>query len=185
MGTLAPELAFLPGAPLGMGRHAYCMGLGERAGARYPRNARIQLRDEHPGMELASLLGNTDSFLVVSSAMRRVIEQHTPGVDMEILPFDLHDHRGRLHSRDHAIVNPIGTRDCLDEAASDLIVSALGGILIARRFVLDPGKVEGAPSLFRIGGSPGDYVVDARLARAFLSARFTNVRLTPLEVSGS
>ncbi len=178
-----PDQCFIGGSPDGMGIHMYCMGLGERAAPHYPSPARIFLLEEHPGIRLTSLLGNVNSYLIASSALKGVIERHCEGVDIEYLPCDLHDHRRRLFSRDYFIVNPIGAVDCLDEAASVFLRGPDGSVLRVMRYVLHPDKVARAPSLFRMGEATTEYVVDGRLAKAIEAARFTNVILEPLEVS--
>lgn len=173
---------FITSPPDGMGIHMYRMGLGDRAAAHFPNPARISLREEDPGIALTSLLGNGLSYLIVSSALKDAILGVCEGVEIESLPFDLYDHRGRLYSADYHILNPIGSRDCLDQGASEIM--GRGAFVLVKRMVLSGEKLEGAPSLFRVDVSPTEYIVDERLALAMQGSGITNVVLSELEVTG-
>ena len=178
-----PDQCFLGNSPEGMGLRMYRMGLGVRAAPDFPDPARIFLREQEPGIRLTSLLGNSNSYLIVSSSLNEVIVRHSEGLDIEYLPFDLHDHRKRLFSQDYLIVNPIGGFDCLDEDACDILRGRDGKVLRIQRYALHPAKIARAPSLFRIDKALTEYVVDERLAGAIKASRFTNVILTPLAIA--
>ena len=99
-------------------------------------------------------------------------------MDIEYLPFDLHDHRKRLLSKDYVIVNPIGTFDCLDLKASKIFI----GIRTSRRrrawFIhpsLSAGKLQNAPPLFRIREEPSDLVISYDLAKDLKESNLTNL----------
>lgn len=179
-----PDLCRIADAPEGMGMQHYRLTIGRSAKGRVPDPARISLHEDHPGIRLSSLIGNVMGHLIVQKSLAAVITRLCEGVEIEVFPFDLHDHRGRLYSRDYVIVNPIGTLDCLDLGASDAVRTPSGEIMLFRRMVLDGRKVATAPSLFRPREEPTSYVVDDRFARAVEEGKFTNVVLTPLEVTG-
>ncbi|WP_437323029.1 imm11 family protein [Sorangium sp. So ce381] len=184
-GDLADEdLVLIEDPPRGMGMKSYCMARGVRAVPHYPENAKIDLREENPGIKLSSLLGNTESYLIVSSAMKDVIEQHCQGVDIEYLTFTLYDHRKRVYSRDYWIVNPIGAFDCLDEGASGVKYGKQGSVTKIEKLVLDRGKIDALPALFRVDKEVTEYIVRADLAQALRAGGFTNVLLEALDVVG-
>lgn len=177
------DLVLIEDPPADMGLKSYCMARGVPASPIYPSDARITLREENPGIKLSSLLGNTESYLIVSSALRAVIAQHCAGLEIEFLPFVLHDHRSRVHSRDYCIVNPIGSFSCLDEQASGIKYGTQGSVIKIERFVLDPAKLTSAPSLFRVDKDVTEYIVNEALARAMMDGKFTNVHLDKLSTS--
>src|SRR5690349_5888926 len=109
MGEDAPELCFLHKFVDGIEAKSWCIQRGERLSPFYPKAAKIFMSPEKPGIKLASLIGNTQSMLVVSSDFKDAIEKLCEGVDIEYLPFTLYDHRKRAHSKDYFIINPIGT----------------------------------------------------------------------------
>jgi hypothetical protein len=186
LGRFSDEsLCFIEDSPPGLGLRKYCPSLGDRAAPYYPADARIQLSEEHPGIELSSLLGNNINYLIVSTAFKETIAAHCPSAEIEYLPFDLHDHRGRLYSRDYFIINPIGTYDCLDEAHSGIEYGPDGGVVAIQHPVLHPDKVAEAPALFRVRHRPTVYVVDGVLADTLREKGFTNVVLGELKMSAS
>ncbi|MFY0526213.1 hypothetical protein ACN28I_24785 [Archangium gephyra] len=179
------ELGLTDGPPEDMELRSYCMAFGDSARRFYPKEAKVSLREDHPGIKLSSLLGNTNSYLIVHSEMKELIAAHCQGVEVEYLPFDLYDHRKRLYSRDYFFINPIGTHDCLDPAASGVKIGPEGGVIHVARYVLDPKKSANLPPLLRPKEEPSVYIVSEPLAQALKDKGFTNVYLKPLEFSTS
>ncbi|RKG83445.1 hypothetical protein D7V88_24090 [Corallococcus terminator] len=143
------------------------------------------MSEEHPGIQVSSLLGNSINYLIVSKEFKETIEAHCPRVEVEYLPFDLHDHRGRLFSRDYFIINPIGTHDCLDEESSGIKYGPDGGVVAIRNPMLHPDKVAGAPALFRVRHKPTVYVIDEVLVAAIREKGFTNIVLSELKMASN
>jgi len=186
LGSLSdPDLCRIEDPPRGIGLHKFCPALGDRASPYYPPDPRIQLREEQPGIQLSSLLGNNINYLIVSTAFKETIEAHCQDVEIEYLPFDLYDHRGRLYSRDYFIINPIGLYDCLDEATSGIEYGPEGSVVAINHPQLHPNKVAGAPALFRVHHKPTVYIIDEALAAAIREKGFTNVRLRELQISAA
>ena len=95
---------------------SYDLITGIRVADEYPDgigDVTLQLGEDAPGLELPSFVGNTDSMLIVNSEAAGVIQTHDVG-DIEVIPFKLINHKGRVHSDDYVFLNPIGTIDCLD-----------------------------------------------------------------------
>ncbi|RKG84017.1 imm11 family protein [Corallococcus terminator] len=174
------ELALIDGPPEGMELRSYCMSEGDSSSRFYPKDAKIALQADHPGIKLSSLLGNTSRYLVVHASVKEVISAQCQDLEVEYLPFDLFDHRKRLYIRDYFIINPIGTRDCLDVAASGVKIGPEGSVIHVARFVLDPKKVAPLPALFRPKEEPSVYLVSEALAVALKEKKFTNLQLEPL-----
>ncbi|QDE98869.1 hypothetical protein BHS05_25220 [Myxococcus xanthus] len=156
---------------------------GERLHPVYPPDARICMSRESRGIKLSDIIGNTEGMLIVSKALREAIERHCQGVDIEYLPFTLYDHRKRVHSQDYCIINPIGSLDCLDEAASEVRYGSEGSVIDLGELVLDRTKVENAPQLFRVKQRPNKYVVGVELAREIYDQDFTNILWSELRFS--
>jgi hypothetical protein len=177
------SLAFLHSAPRGLGLNDYCMRRGERIGANYPADAKAYLEAKSPGIKLASLLGNTLSYLIVNTAMKDAILD-TCKCEIEVLPFVLYNHKKRIHSKDYWIINPIGTFDCLNRDASDIRYddpATKAHVLSIRKYVFDSNKLEAAPDLFRIPESPADQFVSERLVKALHAHQCTNILLGEIE----
>ena len=144
----------------GIEMDAYRVGLGKRATDIWPDDARIYMSKDQKGVKLSSLLGTTRNMLIARVDLRRLIEEHCKGVDIEYLPFSLYDHRKRLYSKDYSIINPIGTFDCLDPRKTNAVwdKEKPGRISLLRMPVLDRAKVAKAPELFRIPEAPTDLI---------------------------
>jgi hypothetical protein len=175
-----PRFGFIDMPPEGTEAFTYCMAEGIAASDRYPPDAHILL-EKGSGVKLPDLLGNTDSFLVVSKRAKEVIERMKVG-PVEYLPLAVHDPTDRPLSRDYFIVNPLGSLDCLDLEASE-IEWFEGDVVGIDRYVLDPAKVADAPDLFRIQEEPHEYVMSERLVGALQEIGATNIYLYELEQS--
>ena len=82
------------------------------------------------------------------------------------------DHRGKLASADHGIVNPLGFVDCIDVGASSceqdpLQKDQFGSIT---KLVLDPARVPAGPRVFRLQRAPNLFAVTAELAERLRGA---------------
>ncbi|MBW2661812.1 MAG: hypothetical protein JRD93_07465 [Deltaproteobacteria bacterium] len=171
-----PNLCILSRPPDGLGVKSYRMAKGKKIGVHYPKDAIIYMDDEHPGIKIESLIGNTKGYLIVSREMKECIEEHCTFCEIEYLPFTLYNHKKRVHSQDYFIINPIGTFDCLNLKASQ--IEYLDGEVVGiDNFVVDPRKLEKPPALFRIKEDPRRYVINEELAKAFEEKGFTNVLL--------
>ncbi|CAM3333340.1 hypothetical protein G4177_07765 [Corallococcus sp. ZKHCc1 1396] len=177
------ELLFLDQEPEVMGLDGYCLAAGERLGDGYPEEVKLQSGEDRPGIQLSSVLGNNFNYLIVCSAMKDVIAATCPKDTLECLPFTLLDPRGRVRSQDYFFINPIGGVDGVDAKASDIKYHRSGAIVGIRKLVLDPEKLRGAPSLFRLQQDLQLYVVSEPLARTFQERGFSNVVLRELAVS--
>lgn len=175
------SLCFVSSGPEGMlkGDTRMCQGLAARK--LMPSPAVIRLRDEYPGIKLAGFIGNLPGYLIFNSIGRSIIEQHCARQKIEYLPFDLINHKGRLHSSDYCIVNPLAGFDALNLEASVIDRSPDGGkILDISRIVLDSTKLASAPPLFRLVQKPIVYVMSQALIEALKTAKVNNIAYRPL-----
>jgi hypothetical protein len=187
LGEGGTEWAVLDTPPAALGLSYYRPADGSPMGDQYPEDVELVMSKKYPGVRLGSLLGNTLGYLIVDGEMRKTIEAHSAGAEIEYLPFTLRDPKGRVRSEDYTIVNPIGVVDCLNLDASEVIYldepgdEYHGSVVDVETYVLDPKKLEGAPALFRVKERPDAYVVNEKLAKAFEKSGFANVVLTVIE----
>jgi len=177
------KLAFIDNPPEGLGLYYYCMARGERIGARFPTDAKVFLESRSPGIKLPSLIGNALGYLIVNTEMKSVINECCK-LEVETLPFTLYNHKKRIHSKDYWIVNPIGSIDCLNKAASEIIyaTSSREAVVAVHKFVVDPSKISGEPNLFRVPEDREKYFIGESLAKTFQQHNFTNVFLLEVDV---
>lgn len=174
-----PGFCFLGNVPLGTEPKTHRIAEGFELGGDYPRDARIYMDFKNPGFKLPSLVGNTNSFLIVSGPVKKVIESMNTGI-IEYLPLSIYNHKKRLASNDYFIVNPIGCLDCLDLRASE-ITYFQGHIVKINKYVLSAKKLENAPDIFRIKEDPRVYVISHRLVIELKKIKATNFYIFPLD----
>lgn len=180
------DVCFLSNFVKGIEAKSWCVYRGEALAPLYPKDAKIFLAREDKGLRLCSLIGNDQRMLVVSTEFKELIQKHCPDTNIEYLPFTLYDHRKRVHSRDYFIVNPIGTFDCLDYEASDIVwdEDEPGEVVRIREYVVDKKKAKKAPQLFRFHKDSSTYVIGLKLAEDMYEHDLTNIVWTRLRFSG-
>lgn len=154
------------------------------AGAFLP-DSRIRMDREWPGMQLAGVLGNTSSLLVVHVKFKEIIERFMkPQEVIEFLPLAIINHKGRVASRDYFLVNPVGTLDCLDYKKSAVDRMKDGRVIGVDKFVLSKKKIAWEPALFRPLEAPTEYIINGKITTAFKESGFPdrNVFVESLEI---
>ena len=174
---------FIKDAPDGTEELTYRMARGFRMGDEYPSDARVRMARKYPGFQTPSIIGNTNSFLIVDRQVKGIIEACCEN-EIEWLPLSIYDHRDSLASADHFIANPIGSVDCLDLGASTVVYS---GQDIARvnDHVIDAERAKEGGHLFRIKDDPRRYVISDVLAERLQELGATNLKLVAIKESSS
>jgi hypothetical protein len=179
-----PKFYFSDNRPKGLGISTWQMAEGAPIAHKWPTPPPTLLPDDNsPSTKLPDLIGSTVSYLIVSLRLAAVIKEYCTGVEIEYLPIILLSNKKRPQSTDHCLVNPIGSRDCLNLGLSEIEYTDDKLVVGVDKFVLDPRKLAGAPALFRITEDKNEYVVNETLARAFVPHNFTNLLLKEIEVS--
>ncbi|MCY1082650.1 imm11 family protein [Archangium lansingense] len=156
-----PDFCFLDSYPEGLGLKTYKLGKGQPLKDDYPADARIYMSDKEKGIQVPDLVGNSRSMLITSQRVKEVIERVNQG-PTEYLRVAIYNHKKRVASPDHFILNPLGVVDCLNLRASE-IEYFQGKVVHVDRLVLDPGKLEKAPELFRVRENSRAYVISDRI----------------------
>ncbi len=169
-----PAFCFLDALPEGLGIKSYKLGHGKELGPEYPADARIYMSDRYKGIQVPDLVGNTHGMLVTSKRVKEAFEQVNRG-PVEYLPVAIYNHKKRVASPDHFILNPLGTVDCLNLEASDIVYHQ-DKVVRVRNFVLDPEKLQGAPDLFRVREDSYAYLMSDRVLQELrgIQPRVTN-----------
>lgn len=176
------DLCIVEDPPEGMGLEHYFIARGRKAAPFFPADAKVFLRKERRGIKLGGLLGNLNGYFIGNGEVKKIIQEHSKGQEIEFLPFTLYNQKKRAHSQDYCFINPIGTFDCLDEKASGAKFDKDGDIITTTDLVLDKKKLAKAPDFFRIGKLPTKYVMSFTLAKALQDAGVTNVVGYEIEV---
>ncbi|WP_082207042.1 imm11 family protein [Corallococcus macrosporus] len=174
------QYCFVDNFPEGLGLVSYKLGHGEPLGADYPANARVYMAERYKGMQVPDLVENTCGMLIVSKRVKEVFERVNQG-PVEYLPVAIYNHKKRVASTDHFIINPIGTVDCLNLEASEIEYHN-DKIVSVDNPVLDPAKLKTAPHLFRVREHSYSYLFSEVMFQALraLDPRPTNFVLDQL-----
>jgi hypothetical protein len=164
--------------PEGLDGWDFVMAQGERIGDKYPGDAKVYLRDQYPGIKLTDFISNTVAYMITSDRMMSVIKANA-NVEIEYLPLAIYNHRKRLHAANYWIINPIGTTDCLDLAASDVIRGEeTGQITMVNVYAFSRrGLGPKPPSILRVKETPWEIFVDEPTARTFHQQQMTNIQI--------
>ena len=138
----AGDFCFTDKLPDGIGVRWYRLADGDPFGADYPADpgaVTLRLGDDHRGLKLPSFIGNTGNLLIVDRATADAILAMRTG-QIEVLPFVLLDHRGRVHSQNYVFLNPLERIACLNESESVLRRSSKGVLKEVKKPVLDSAE---------------------------------------------
>jgi hypothetical protein len=176
-----PEYCVLRKYPEKMGLKTYKLMDGDEVEPGDMPDDRILMSREESGIQVPDLVGNTCSMLILSRRLKESLEElEVP--NLQFLPVKIINHKKRVASADHFIVNPLGSVDILDTKASD--IEWLDGEVVAiETMVLDPRKAKKAPDLLRVKEDPAEYLVSERVIEQWraIKPKPTNVSFTELD----
>lgn len=144
----------------------------------------LQMEDEG-GLELGDYVSNTSGIL----ALRRgVADAILAGFDVgehELIPARLINEKGRVHSDDYAILNPLGELDIIDRERSDVSVDEdYTAVNTLVPWAIHARLIPAGRDLFRALGLPG-YIFSERLVAFIEASTFSNFAFRPVELSGA
>jgi hypothetical protein len=142
---------------------------GIRAGDRYEGPQRFQMAPEIPG-------------ILVPDVIRNVLEEHATA-EIEYLPFNLLDHKGRVASDDCYLGNVLGTVDCVDmERSEGTVGETRKGPRFERltKLFLREDAIDPERNIFRIAPMPPVIVVREDLKAALEEAEITGAEFFPM-----
>jgi len=181
-GRESPEFCFLHDSPEGFHSKRRRLTQGEPAGDDFPSDARIPMSDEESGIVVPDVVGNNRGFLIVSARLAQAIEPLA--LPVEVLPVSILNHKGRVASKDHFILNPLGSHDCLDLATSE-IKYLEGDVVEVKKYVFAPSKLKTLPHMFRVKEWPRTIVLADDVLKAWLTLdpEPTNLVIETAEIS--
>ncbi len=144
------------------------------------------LQPESPGLRLPTLIGNIMGYLVVRNDLKELIEKEQEKV--EFFPINIVNHKGKLHSKDYWIVNPLMFVDCLDKKESRITYSqglapaTQKKVVSVKNTTLNQKNISPDANLFRIPELAREYVVSDKLAAMMKKQQFTNVYLEEIQI---
>jgi len=177
------DYCFIDSEPYGIPKARYAVSHGERATGNVPveqDEIEFRLGEDNPGLVLASLLGNVGSYLLLNKQVISAIKELNLG-DLELFQFILLNHKGKIHSKDYCIVNPVGDYDCLNKERSIFKYSSTGKLIRIKKMVFNKQKLERANDLFRLHDKPNRYLVSEKFKDTIEVNGFSNFLFEQVE----
>ena len=143
----------------------------------WPADASAAMDPNFPkDIGLADSLDGT-GFVLLSNKVRALLEGRIGG-RVEYLPIKVINHKGRVASEEHSILNPLEVVDCIDpiasEAEMDIILDdAIDSVarLVLREDVIPPGL-----NVFRLARWTSRIIIRRSLANELTNAGLTGLR---------
>ena len=158
---------------------------GLAIGDEYPRTqgaVTISLNEDVGGLELPSRIANTCSLLILHRDCAAFVVDEFDAGEYETLPFRLVNQKGRTHSDDYELFNPIGCVDCLNRDRSAVHYRPDGSVSVVNDHVFDGDRMPEGRDLLRIPEYPYSYFFSQRLVEALEQKGFNNFLFDPVEV---
>ena len=171
--------------PQGIGFSYSRLNTGEALQGDYkedPFDVTLQFSKDYPGTETPFSIGNTGGYIIFDKKVKEVFKSFDMP-EIEYLPFTLLDHEGKVVSKNHVFINPLGTYDCLDYKRTQ--ISKTEGITIgAEDVTLSKQKLNSLPDLIRPKDIPYLCLFSRGLAEAIINSGFaSNLRFLALAYS--
>ena len=132
----------------------------------YPRN-----------VKLTDSLRNDQNTIVASPRLQEMLKGRL-GTGIEALPVWIKDHKGRIATKEYAIMNVLDLQDCLAEQQSNPFYGTVDGkqmILAVDPLTIQPSKVDGDSRLFRISTFTQPIVAREDLVEELRAAKIVGV----------
>jgi hypothetical protein len=124
--------------------------IGNPVAAEFPEKAAFHMTGNVNRMALGSLVPNTMSMLIVNQKIKDLILAHDQAKNlMECLPVSIINHKNRVVSSEHFIINPLQPEDCLDTKHSKIVRNKRGAVIEVEKFVLNRAKIPAKRAVFR------------------------------------
>jgi hypothetical protein len=177
----ADEDAVIEELPAGV--EGYELFRGVALGARFPKHATLRFSKAYAGRKLRDFQPTTCSLPIASPKARAVLEALGLLPELELLPVDILDHRGRVAGADYSIVHVLAAHDAIDMKRSEVRMNPVVPTKIqrVRRLVLDRDAIPPTAALFRCTTMPRTYLIRDDVARAFEAAGLTGYKAVEAE----
>lgn len=146
----------------------YRLNNGTPLAAQFPVDVELHMHPDFPNdILLPDNVLNADMLIVASPRLQECVRSQSPP-EVEYLPVRVIDHKGRVASRDHAIIHPVHPVDCIDVQQSVFETNLIDpdDIESFEKLVIDETRIPGERTLFRMKGFWGITLVRRDLAAA-------------------
>jgi hypothetical protein len=147
-----------------------------------PQGVRFHMDPNFPKqVEVPDWVKNLPNAIVVSRRLKDFIAAAQP--DVQYVPIQILDTKGRVASIDHFALNPLPLVDAIDRAKSEIDWNPIDPELIAActTMVLDESRIPSGMRLFRLKHYPSKILFARELAQAIKQSGFTGIKFIEVE----
>jgi hypothetical protein len=158
---------------------AWPLKTGKSVATAWPKDMTFSMNPERSkDVALTDYIPNLEGFLLASPRLTTFLrEQALPGV--EFLPVTILDHKKRVASKEHTIVNCYHVVDCVDQKSSDFKWDGLENpSMVVKRMALRADALGENDKLIRPKFVPGKVLYRADLREALNAQKFTGLAFT-------
>lgn len=162
---------------------AYEFFKGKRLARKFPAKATVRFADSFPKfIKVFDVVTSVFGVPIVSGKVRAILEELAEK-DHEFLPMTLLDHKGKVASKEHFLLNPLRIEDVVDMQRSKYDRDRFEPDQIRRLMELHmkPAAVPDDVHLFRAKTKLDQIFIDDAVNDAFEKAKVTGLRLFPAE----
>ena len=156
---------------------------GTPLAAGFPGDVAFHMHPDFPtDLLLVDNLLNSDMVIVASKRLQDCVRAQSPS-EVEYLPVKIIDHKGRIASKDYAIIHPVRPVDCIDKQHSVFETNPIDpdDIETLEKLVIDEAKIPADRRLFRMQGFWGMTLVRNALAAAIAAGGFSGVEFLSID----
>ena len=168
-----PENCVLKGAPKGM-RFPHRPADGVRMEDNYPSEPLDWHMASFAGKKLLDYIGNLSNYPTVSTRFRELLDAHA-SAEIEYLPVNIIDHKGKKVDGGYYIANIIGTVDCVDLANSEYVSDPMypDEFQFLSKLNLHLSKIPKESNIFRIKENKTTIIVRSDLAEVIKDSKIS------------
>ena len=150
---------------------------GLRMGEFAPENLKLHMSEDFSGIVPSDFIRNNMGYQLIVDKVKTILDQHTR-VEIEYIPFDLINHKGRAVKENCYIMNLIGTVDCVDREKTEGEESPMeeGEYQFIDRLFLHEDKIGAEKNIFRIDAMPHLLIIRKDLKALFERHGVTGVQ---------
>lgn len=165
------------------GPRLYLLTEGKPLGERLPAGARFCFSDHFPQLrKVYDFVTNTLATLFVSDRVRQILEE-MGARNCEFRPITLLNHKGKVASSSHFLLNVLGSEAAIDMEQSVYKMDAMekDQIFDVRKLVLKREGISPEALIFRARTKMDEYFISQRLHEAFQREGITGYRVFPAD----
>lgn len=165
--------ALPPGGPEG-----HLLDRGEPIAALFPPEPAVRFSDDYPTRrKVCDFMSTFFSAPIVSIKVKRILEEQG-ATNCEFIPLTLLDHKGKVASKEHFLLQVLGHVEAVDMERSQVVMNSILKDRIGNieHLVLDPKAIPPGAVIFRLSRKRDEFLVNHATYEALTQAEVTGLK---------